>query len=75
MGPIEAVYQGGVFKPLDTVPLPENQRVRLAILPDTIGDAQRWLDDVRRHQQQTIANRGCFPNSATEIAADRARDE
>ena len=31
MSQIEAIYQGGVFKPLDAVGLPENQGLRLSV--------------------------------------------
>ena len=33
MAQIEAIYQGGVFKPLGEVKLPENQRVTIDIKP------------------------------------------
>jgi predicted DNA-binding antitoxin AbrB/MazE fold protein len=29
------MYQGGVFKPLGALGLPENQRVRLSVQPDS----------------------------------------
>lgn len=75
MPPIEAVYQNGVFKPLQAVPFQENQRVRLSIQPVEVSDVQNWLADVQRLQQQIIAKRGYFPDSSVDIAADRARDE
>ena len=75
MPPIDAVYQNGVFKPLQAVPCQENQRVRLSIQPVEVSDVQNWLADVQRLQQQIIAKRGCFPDSSGDIAADRARDE
>jgi len=33
MAPIDAIYQNGVFKPLQDVGLSENQRVRLSVQP------------------------------------------
>ncbi len=30
---IEAMYEDGVFKPLDQVPLPEHTRIRLTLSP------------------------------------------
>jgi predicted DNA-binding antitoxin AbrB/MazE fold protein len=32
---VEAVYQGGVFKPIGPVDLPENQRVTVVVETDT----------------------------------------
>ncbi len=34
-----------------------------------------WLAEVRQFQQRIIAERGFFPNSTADIAADRSRDE
>lgn len=73
MSAIEAIYQHGVFKPLADVALSENQRVRLSIQPLDPFDAQAWLDRVRERQQRIIAERGCFPDSALDIAEDRRR--
>ena len=36
---LEVVYEHGVFRPLEPVELPENQRVRV-----TIEDEEDWLD-------------------------------
>ena len=36
---LEVVYERGVFRPLEPVELPENQRVRV-----TIEDEEDWLD-------------------------------
>jgi predicted DNA-binding antitoxin AbrB/MazE fold protein len=42
MGIIEAIYSGGVFRPLDQVAIAENQRVRLTIeaAADSVAAAQ-----------------------------------
>ena len=43
---VEAIYQNGVFQPVQDVKLPENQRVRLSIEPvaeDEIARARQWL--------------------------------
>jgi predicted DNA-binding antitoxin AbrB/MazE fold protein len=71
---IEAVYQGGVFKPLGEVRLPENQHVRLAILPDSVADALALLKRMQERQQKIIQERGYFPDSTSDIAEDRMRD-
>jgi len=75
MTQIEAIYQGGVFKPLAEVPLRENQKVRLNVQTIEGNDLLSWLQDVQRLQKQIIEQRGYFPDSAPDIAADRARDE
>ena len=75
MTPIEAIYQGGVFKPLVRVPFRENQKVRLNVQPFESLDLLPWLQEVQLLQKQIIEQRGHFPDSAPEIAADRVRDE
>jgi predicted DNA-binding antitoxin AbrB/MazE fold protein len=73
MTQVEAIYQNGVFQPLQDVGLPENQRVRLSIQPLDAGDARAWLARVRQRQQRIIAERGYFPDSTPDIAEDRRR--
>ena len=75
MSTVEAIYQGGVFKPLGTVPFHENQRVRLSIQLVEDEAARTWLAEVRQLQQQVAARRGFLPDSTTDIAADRRRDD
>jgi predicted DNA-binding antitoxin AbrB/MazE fold protein len=75
MAQIDAVYQGGVFRPLAEVKLPENQRVRLNIQPIEQVDSNSWLKEVQQLQQRIIEQRGYFPDSTADIAADRLRDE
>ena len=75
MKSIEAIYQGGVFKPLGAVDLRENQRVRLELQPLEGNPIRAWLTEVQQLQQTIIAERGYFPDSAADIAADRGRDE
>ena len=72
---VEAIYQGGVFKPLKEVRLLENQRVFLDIKTPTGQDAAAWLAEVQEFQQRIVAERGFFPDSTLDIAADRVRDE
>jgi predicted DNA-binding antitoxin AbrB/MazE fold protein len=72
MKTVEAIYAGGVFKPIDPVTIPENQRVRLTIEP---VDATDWLAAVREFQRQLVASHGVLPDSTPDIAADRRRHE
>lgn len=75
MSQIEAIYQGGVFKPLGEVSLPENQRVRLQFQPVEEKDVRAWLEGVQKLQRELFQRHGYFPDSTLDIAADRARDE
>ena len=72
---VDAIYQGGIFKPLGEVGLRENQGVRLHIEPLEGNDVRAWLEEVQRLQQRIIDERGYFPDSTPDIAADRARGE
>ncbi len=73
MTQVDAIYRDGVFKPLQEVGLPENQRVRLSIQPVEAGDARAWLAEVQELQQRIITERGYFPDSTLDIAEDRRR--
>ena len=73
MSQVEAIYQNGVFKPLEDVALSENQRVRLSIQPVEPSDAQVWLAGVQQRQREIVAQRGYFPDSTSDIAEDRRR--
>ncbi|MEA1895459.1 MAG: antitoxin family protein [Euryarchaeota archaeon] len=35
---IVAVYEGGIFKPLQKIALPEHKRMRLVVLPEEDGE-------------------------------------
>jgi len=73
MTQVDAIYQNGVFKPLQDVELPENQRVRLSVQPVEVNDVRAWLARVQEHRQRIIAERGYFPDSTLDIAEDRRR--
>jgi predicted DNA-binding antitoxin AbrB/MazE fold protein len=73
MTQVEAIYQNGVFKPLQDVGLPENQRVRLSIQPLELDKVRAWLTEVQEMQTRIIAERGYFPDSTPDIAEDRRR--
>ena len=73
MTQVDAIYLNGVFKPLQTVKLQENQRVRLSVEPVAVADVEAWLAEVRALRQRIISQRGCFPDSTTDIAEDRRR--
>ena len=73
MTQVDALYQDGVFKPLQDVDLPENQRVRHSVQPVAVVDIEAWLAEVREMRQRIIAERGYFPDSTPDIAEDRRR--
>jgi predicted DNA-binding antitoxin AbrB/MazE fold protein len=57
---IEAIYQNGIFKPLQEVQLPDNQRVRLSVQPIEAEDTRNWLEEVQQMRQRIIASAGTF---------------
>jgi predicted DNA-binding antitoxin AbrB/MazE fold protein len=73
MTQVEAIYQNGVFKPLQDVELAENQRVRLSVQPVGAGDVQAWLAEVQELRRRIVAERGYFPDSTLDIAEERRR--
>ena len=73
MTQVDALYQDAVFKPLQDVDLPDNQRVRLSVQPVAVADIEGWLAEVREMRQRIITERGYFPDSTPDIAEDRRR--
>lgn len=71
---VEAVYQGGVFKPVRPVNLPENQRVQLEVKAVPATDFQEWLARIRPVQAQIVAEFGLLPDSTPIIQEDRRRN-
>ena len=71
---VEAVYQGGVFKPDRPVDLPENQRVQVRVEAIRTEDVEKWLAAVEQWQREFVARRGYLPDSTYLIAEDRMRD-
>ncbi len=77
MTTVEAVYQGGVFKPVGPVDLPENQQVRLtveSVEPVNRENAAEWLAALKRRHEEWLATRPPLPDSTPDIAEDRRRD-
>ena len=70
---VDAIYQDGVFRPLEPVALCENQRVALSVEPAEVQDAAAWLEETDRLRDRLAAEHGVFPDSTLDIAADRAR--
>jgi predicted DNA-binding antitoxin AbrB/MazE fold protein len=73
MTQVEAVYQDGVFKPVQEVALPQNQRVRLTVESVPRNEILQWLDEMRKIQQPILDRVGFLPDSTPEIAEDRRR--
>ena len=77
MSDVDAIYQNGVFKPLEQVDLQENARVRLRIEPSSYqAEMLAWLERVRKHRQEFLDRHGGvpLPDSTPDIAEDRMRD-
>jgi len=70
---VDAIYQDGVFRPLEPVFLCENQRVALSVEPIQKDDPLAWIKRVGDFRREMAAKRGIFPDSAVEIASDRTR--
>jgi len=70
---VEAIFQDGVFKPLQDVALSDQARVRLKVelLPPL--EVQEWLRKAQELRDQLFAQHGYFPDSALDIAEDRRR--
>ncbi|MDX1946390.1 MAG: antitoxin family protein [Pirellulaceae bacterium] len=75
MSTVEAIFEGGVFRPLAAVSIPESQRVRLTIEPAGSGEIAAWLQAADKLQVEIIARSGILPDSTPEIAKDRLGHE
>ena len=69
---VDAIYDGGVFKPLEPVEFQDQQRVRLAVQP-VASSVQQWLKEVNEFHEAIIKRVGVLPDSTPDIAADRLR--
>lgn len=70
---VDAIYQDGVFRPLEPVVLSENQRVALCVEPIQKEDALAWAKRVSQVRENVALRCGVLPDSAIDIAADRVR--
>ena len=74
---VEAVYSGGVFKPLEKVDIRENERVVLDFAPMHVTpqshEVEKWLETIRVLQKQIVVTSGILPDSTAELAEDRLR--
>jgi predicted DNA-binding antitoxin AbrB/MazE fold protein len=76
MSQVEAIFQGGVFRPTGAVNLPENQRVVLSFEPAKKLSMVEWLEQSRQHHEAILARRGPLgplPDSTPLIREDRDR--
>jgi predicted DNA-binding antitoxin AbrB/MazE fold protein len=70
---VDAIYENGVFRPLEPVALEENQRVSLSVEAVRREDALAWIEDAARFREEMAARYGVLPDSALDIAEDRMR--
>lgn len=71
---IDAVYSGGVLRPLGEVKLEENERVRLTISPapkPLPPEVTEWLARTAAFRRECYNESGYFPDSALLVAEDR----
>jgi len=71
---IDAIYDDGVFKPLEPVNLQDQQRVRLTIQTFDKKYVEEWLADLDQLHASIKERVGVLPDSTPDIAADRLRD-
>jgi predicted DNA-binding antitoxin AbrB/MazE fold protein len=73
MTTIEAIYENGVFKPVEPVVLPEKERVRLQV--EVLSpDGRAWFAEMRESRARLQEKYGAYPDSTKDIAEDRRRD-
>jgi predicted DNA-binding antitoxin AbrB/MazE fold protein len=73
---VDAIYEHGVFRPLTPVDLAEGQLVALSVeivKSSQTVDALAWLAETGRLRNEIAAKYGTLPDSAIDIAEDRAR--
>ncbi|MBM3992622.1 MAG: DUF104 domain-containing protein [Planctomycetes bacterium] len=73
MSQIDAIYRHGVFEPLQPVDLPEEQRVRLQIVPAEKEAWEEWIKRVDALREAILQRHGVLPDSTPAIAEDRMR--
>jgi len=76
MSQVEAIFEGGVFRPLAAVNLREHERVILKVEPAKKPSMAEWLERTRKHHEQILARRGPLgplPDSTPLIREDRNR--
>jgi predicted DNA-binding antitoxin AbrB/MazE fold protein len=76
MSQVEAIFQGGVFRPTGAVDLPENQRGMLKYEPAKASNVIQPLENARRHREAVLRRRGPLgppPDSTPLIREDRDR--
>ena len=76
MNHVEAIFEGGVFRPLQAVTLPEKQRVVLNFEPAKKLAPLDWLGQARKLREQILHRRGSLgplPDSTPLIREDRDR--
>ena len=76
MSHVEAIFEGGVFRPLQAVGLPEKQRVVLNFEPAKKLSTPEWLEQTRKVREEILRRRGSLgplPDSTPLIREDRDR--
>ncbi len=71
---VDAIYADGVFKPVQSVALPENESVRITVESNSKLSSAEWMKRVREFRRKIEAKYGVLPDSTEVIRADRCRD-
>lgn len=61
MSHVEAIYHHGVFEPLESVNLRDQQRVHLSFEPAKGQPPQAWLNQVQAMQAAIVKRQGFSP--------------
>lgn len=73
---VDAVFQNGVFKPIQPVQLSENENVRLVVQSQSSQQAALdWLKQLRATRQELRQKYGSLPDSLALITEERSGDE
>lgn len=67
---ITAIYENGMFRPLEAVKLKEHQRIKIRIEPDT-----KWRQELRKLLKEVYRSRAKYPAQETERDITRASQE
>jgi predicted DNA-binding antitoxin AbrB/MazE fold protein len=76
MSQVEAIFEGGVFRPLAAVNLPEHERVILKVEAARKLTMEEWLARTQKHRETILRRRGPLgplPDSTPLIREDRDR--
>jgi predicted DNA-binding antitoxin AbrB/MazE fold protein len=70
----EAIYEEGVFRPLEPLEIPEHQKVELTVTTfDSEGDLDELWDRIGQRREEIFRRHGKLGDSTAMIREDRER--